>query len=68
MLEEYAERFSVVYTTDSFGKDRCDVENFKLRTQGPMLILGDRIGHDHLVQGRCVDAVNGIATQNRVGD
>ena len=49
-------------------KNRRDVENLHLRAETAVLVLWHRVGHDHLVDGRGVDAGDGVAAQYGVGE
>ena len=68
VLEKHANALTVVYTADSLGKDRRNVENLQLRAEPAMLLLRHRVRHNNLVQGRGIDTRNGIAAEDTVGD
>ena len=55
VLEQHTDRFPVVDAADGFGEDRRDVQYLQLRAQPPVFVLRHRVGHNHLVQSRCVD-------------
>lgn len=67
MLEQDANRLAVVDTTNGLGKDGGNVNDLELGAEAAVLRLGHRVGDEYLVNGRGVDAGNGIAAENTVG-
>lgn len=47
--EKGTNRFSMVDTTNSLGKDIANFQNFQLRAQSAVLLLGDAICDDNLI-------------------
>jgi hypothetical protein len=69
VVEEHADGFAVVDTTDGLAKDGRDVQDVELGSQERLvLVLGHRVGHNQLVDGRRLDAVDGIAAEDAVGE
>jgi hypothetical protein len=68
VLEKDADRLAVMNTTDSLSKNGRDIEYLKLRAKTTMLVLRNRVGYKHLVNGRSIDASDSVATEDTVGD
>lgn len=68
VLEKNADGLAVVDTADGFRKGRTNVENLKFGAHALVLFLWDGIGDHQLVDGRRIDARNGIAAKHAVSD
>jgi hypothetical protein len=67
VIEENADGFTVVDAPYGLGEHRGDIQNVQLLAQeGLVFGLGNRVGHNHLVQGRSLDAVDGIPAEDTV--
>jgi hypothetical protein len=58
----------MVHAADSLGEDVADLEDLELRAARFVLCLVHRVGHDHLVEGAGINAIDGISAQDPVGD
>lgn len=61
------DRFLSNYET-YLSEDMAHFQDLQLRTPAKMIDLVHTVGHDHLVEGASVDALNGIAAQDTVSD
>lgn len=66
MLEQHADGFTVVDAADGLAKDGRDVNDLELGAQAAVLVLGHRVCDEHLINGRGVDARNGVAAEDAV--
>lgn len=57
----------MVDTANSFGEHGANVQYLELRAETAVLRLRHRVGDENLVNGRGVDARNGIAAEDTVG-
>ena len=65
VVEEDADGFTVVDTTNGLGEDGGDIQDLEPGSQRNLVVgLGHRVGDDHLVDGRGLDAADGIATED----
>lgn len=58
----------MVNSANSFSKDGRNVQYLQLGAQTTMLVLGNRIGHNDLVNGRCIKTGDCVATEDTVGE
>lgn len=66
--EQHADGFTVVHAANGLGKDGADVNDFELGAQASVLSLWDRVGDENLVNGRGIDASDGVAAKDAVGE
>ena len=65
VVEEHADGLAVVDATDGLAEDGRDIQDVELGPQQRLMLdLGHRVGHNHLVDGRRLDAVDGIAAED----
>lgn len=55
-------------STDSLGENVADLQDFQLGAGGQVLLLRHGVGRDDLVEGAGVDALDGVAGEDAVGD
>lgn len=68
VLEQHTDGLSVMDSADGFGENGGNFENLELGAQPTMLVLRDRVGDHNLVNGRSIDASNGISTEDTMGE
>jgi hypothetical protein len=66
--EEEADTLAVVGAADGLGNGGRNVNDGELRTVLLLVAEGDRVGDDELGEVRIVDRLDGVATQDTVGN
>lgn len=67
-IKQHADTLAIVYPADGLGKDGSDVEDFHLGAACQMLLLGDTVADNNLINARVLDSGNGISRHDGVGD
>lgn len=68
VLEKDADRFAVVNPSDRLCEYAANLQYFEFRAQALVLFLWDTVSDDDFVNSAGVDAGNGIAAENSVGE
>ena len=67
VVEENADRFTVVDAADRLGENGGDVQDVELGSKLLLvLVLGYRVGNDQLVNRRSLDAVDSVTAEDTV--
>lgn len=68
VIKQDADGFTMVDAPDRLGKDGRDIQNIQLGSKKRLvLVLRHRVGHNHLVDGRCLYAVDSVTAEDAVG-
>lgn len=67
MREQSADGLAVVHTADGLSEDVRDIQNLELGASLSVLVLWNRVGDNDLVNGRCIDTLDGVAAEDTVG-
>ena len=66
--KQSTDRFSMVNTTDGLGEDLTNIQNFQLGAQTEVLILGNTIRYNDLIQWGSIDAIDGISAKDTMSE
>lgn len=58
----------MVNTTDCLGEDLTNVQNFQLGAQSEVLVLGNTIRYNDLIQWGSIDPIDGISAEDTMGE
>jgi hypothetical protein len=68
VVEKHTDALAVVHASNGFSEHIAYLQNLEFRASCLVLGLRDGVGHNDLVQGAGVDAINGVAAQDAMRD